>query len=163
MHKLIYALVEASDTDEALRTGKAVFNYLVGGKRLGTGEFDYFVTFDDTESTVGGPTRYGDLPVAAPVNSLSGQELLERGWRATKDDFDRHLETIIETVTEYTDEAMMADANGIRTACEALAERQGSTISLYDADGRGIRHRGELDRVLRNTDSLWIVPADAHY
>jgi hypothetical protein len=34
MHKLIYALVEASDRDSALRAGKEVFNDLVGGSAL---------------------------------------------------------------------------------------------------------------------------------
>ena len=97
------------------------------------------------------------------MTSTSGQELLERGWQATKDDFNQHLETVTETVAEYTDEAMMANANGIRNACKALGERQGSDISLYDENGRGIQHRGELDRVCRYADSLWIVPADAHY
>ena len=163
MHKLIYALVEASDRDSALRAGKDVFNDLVGGLYLGTGEFDYFVTFDETDSPVAGSARYGDLPAAARVSSDPGQELLARGWEATKDAFEQHIEKITETAEEYTVEAMMANADGIRDTCMELGERQGPTISLYDGTGQGIRHRGGLDQILRTSDSLWIVPADAHY
>jgi hypothetical protein len=85
---VIYSLVEASTQDEALATGKTVFDRLVGDSPHATAVFDYYVTFDESGTSVAGKARWGDLPVAAPVESDDGQELLERGWEATKNEFE---------------------------------------------------------------------------
>lgn len=71
MH-LIYALVEASTGDEALATRTTVFERLVGTQPQSRAVFDYFVTFDEDDTTVAGKTRWGDLPVAVPVESDDG-------------------------------------------------------------------------------------------
>ena len=72
-------LVEASTRDEALATAKTVFDQLVGASSHSTAVFDYYVTFDESGTSVAGKARWGDLPVAAPVDSEEGEELLERG------------------------------------------------------------------------------------
>jgi len=74
MHMVIYALVEVSTEDEALSTGKAVFERLVGADPHACAVFDYFVTFDDEDTTVAGKARWGDLPIAAAVDSEKGQD-----------------------------------------------------------------------------------------
>lgn len=48
MHMVMYTLVEASTRDDALATGKTVFDRLVGAV------FDYYVTFDEDETSVAG-------------------------------------------------------------------------------------------------------------
>lgn len=72
MHMVIYALVEASTQDEALSAGRAVFDRLVGAVPHAGAVFDYYVTFDEEDTTVAGTARWGDLPVAAPVESEDG-------------------------------------------------------------------------------------------
>jgi hypothetical protein len=57
MHMVIYALVEASTHDDALATGKMVFDRLVGADPHATGVFDYYVTFDENDTTVAGKAR----------------------------------------------------------------------------------------------------------
>src|SRR6056297_2206114 len=83
MHMVIYALVEASTHDDALATGKTVFDRLVGADPHAGAVFDYYVTFDEEDTTVAGKARWGELPVAAPVDSERGQDLLDSGWEAT--------------------------------------------------------------------------------
>ena len=73
MHMAIYALVEASTKDEAVAAGKTVFNRLVGAEPDSCAVFDYFVAFDEDETTVAGKARWGDLPTAAPINSEEGE------------------------------------------------------------------------------------------
>ncbi|PSP88982.1 hypothetical protein BRC87_08510 [Halobacteriales archaeon QS_4_66_20] len=47
MHMVIYALVEASMHDDALATGKTMFDRLVGADPHAGAVFDYYVTFDE--------------------------------------------------------------------------------------------------------------------
>ncbi len=72
MHMVIYALVEASTENEALAAGKTVFNRLVGSEPHSCAVFDYFVTFDEEDTSVAGKARWGELPTAAPVDSDDG-------------------------------------------------------------------------------------------
>lgn len=54
MHMVIYTLVEASTRDDAVATGKTVFNRLVGSDPHAEAVFDYYVTFDQEGMTVAG-------------------------------------------------------------------------------------------------------------
>ncbi len=78
MHMLIYALVEASTADEALSTGKTVFDRLVGAEPDSCAVFDYYVTFDEGETTVAGKARWATYRQLHPLrltkvkNSSSG-------------------------------------------------------------------------------------------
>ena len=57
MHIIIYTLVEASTEDDALVTGKTVFDRLVGAVPHAGAVFDYYITFDDDETSVAGTAR----------------------------------------------------------------------------------------------------------
>src|SRR6056297_3064460 len=107
MHMVIYALVEASTENEALAAGKTVFNRLVGAEPHSCAVFDYFVTFDEEDTSVAGKARWGELPTAAPVDSDDGQDLLERGWEAMKEEFERNLDRVKEAIDELSDEEIM--------------------------------------------------------
>ena len=63
MHMVIYALVEASTHDEALATGKTVFDRLVGADPHAGAVFDYYVTFDKEGTSIAGKARWGYLTV----------------------------------------------------------------------------------------------------
>jgi hypothetical protein len=163
MHMLIYALVEASHRDEALAASKSAFDRLTGAGPDCAPVFDYYVTFDQDGTSVAGTARWGELPVAASINSEEGQHLLDRGWQATEQEFQRNLERVKQGLEEYSDEAIMCDKDLIRHACHQLGAYEGSSVFLYDEFGGGIRHRDRLDMILDGSDDLWIVPADVHF
>ena len=163
MHMVIYALVEASTHDDALATGKTVFDRLVGADPHSCAVFDYFVTFEQDDTTVAGTARWGEFPTAAPVDSATGQDLLDRGWEATKGEFERNLDRVKEAIDELSSEEIMRDENLARHAFHQVGAYDGPTIFLYTEHANGIRHREQLDRVLEESEELWIVPADVHF
>ncbi|WP_248898051.1 hypothetical protein [Haloplanus halobius] len=163
MHMVIYAIVEASTQDKALATGKTVFDRLVGADPHSCAVFDYFVTFEQEDTTVAGKARWGELPTAAPVDSDDGQALLERGWEATKEEFERNLDRVKEAIDELSDEEIMRDEDLARHAFHQVGAYDGPTVFLYTEHATGIRHRGQLDRLLEESEELWIVPADVHF
>jgi len=162
MHMVIYSLVEASTEDEALSTGKTVFDRLVGAdprwRRL---RLPRDVRRGGYVRC--GKARWGELPTAAPVNSDDGQDLLERGWKATKEEFERNLDRVKEAIDELSDEEIMRDEDLARHAFHQVGAYDGPAIFLYTEHGTGIRHRGQLDRLLEESEELWIVPADVHF
>ena len=163
MHMVIYALVEASTHDDVLAIGKTVFDRLVGAGPHAGAVFDYYVCFDEEDTSVAGKARWGELPTAAPVDSDDGQNLLDRGWDATTEEFERNLERVKEAIDELSDEAIMRDEGLARHAFHQVGAYDGPSVFLYDEHGSGIRHRGQLDRILDESDNLWIVPADVHF
>ncbi|SEP16128.1 hypothetical protein SAMN04487948_11784 [Halogranum amylolyticum] len=148
MHQLIYALVEAPNRDDALASGNAAFDRLVGVGPDTAAVFDYYVTFDDETTSVAGKDRWGELPVVASVDSDEGAELLERVRTA---------------VDEFSTEELMRDKELARHACYNLEAYRGPSLFLYDEYGGAIRHRDQLDRVLESDEQVWIIPADVHY
>ncbi|MFC6993898.1 hypothetical protein ACFQH3_20585 [Haladaptatus sp. GCM10025707] len=163
MHMVIYTLVEASTHDDALATGKTVFDRLVGADPHAGAVFDYYVTFDEEDTRVAGKARWGDLPTTAPVDSNGGQDLLERGWEATKEEFERNLERVKEAIDELSDEEIMRDEDLARHAFHQVGAYDGPSVFLYDQHASGIRHREHLDRLLEESEDLWVVPADVHF
>jgi len=166
MHMIIYSLVEASTADEALSTGKTVFDRLVGAEPHSCAVFDYYVTFDEEDTTVAGKARWGDLPTAAPVTSDKGEELLERAWETTTETFQRNLDRVKKALEECSDDEIMRDEGLARHAFQQVGASRGPSICLYDQHATGIRHRRHLDRLLEETDereTCWIVPADVHF
>jgi hypothetical protein len=160
---VIYTLVEASTQNDALATGKTVFDRLVGADPHSSAVFDYYVCFDEENTTVAGKARWGDLPAAAPVDSDDGQNLLDQGWEATKEEFERNLERVKEAIDELSDEEIMRDEDLTRHAFHQVGAYDGPSVFLYDQHATGIRHRGQLDRLLEESEDLWIVPADVHF
>jgi len=79
---------------------------------------------------VAGSARWGDLPVAAPIGSEVGQELLERGWQATPREFERNLERVREAVDELDATAVMRDEDLVRHACHNLGAYRGPVVYL---------------------------------
>ena len=163
MHMIIYALVEASTEVEALATGKTVFDRLVGADPHSCAVFDYYVCFDEEDTSVAGKARWVDLPTATPVDSDDGQGLLERGWEATKEEFERNLDRVKEALDDFTDEEIMRDEGLARHAFHQVGAYEGPTVFLYTEHATGIRHREQLDRLLEESEELWIVPADVHF
>ena len=163
MHIVIYALVEASTHNDALATGKTVFDRLVGADPHAGAVFDYYVTFNEEDTSVAWKARWGELLTAAPVDSDDGHDLLERGWEATKEEFERNLERVKEALDELSDEEIMRDEDLARHAFHQVGAYDGPSVFLYDEHGSGVRHREQLDRVLEESEDLWIVPADVHF
>ena len=163
MQMVSYALVEASTHDDALATGKTVFDRLVGADPHACAVFDYYVCFDEEDTSVAGKARWGELPTAAPVDSDDGQNLLDRGWEATKKEFERNPERVKEALDELSDEEIMCDEDLTRHAFHQVGAYDGPTIFLYNEYANGIRHCGQLDRLLEESEDLWIVPADVHF
>ncbi|WP_276302594.1 hypothetical protein [Halorussus lipolyticus] len=162
MHQLIYALVEASSEDQALAAAKTTFDGLVGASPTDGAVFDYYVTFDDNSSTVAGKARWGERPVAAPIDSEDGTELVESGWEATVKEFEHNLDRVRDALGELDTEAIMQNKNFVRKACYDLGAYRGPPVFLYEESGTGIRHRDQLDRVLDSDEQVWVVPADVH-
>jgi hypothetical protein len=163
MHMVIYTLVEASTQKDALATGKTVFDRLVGADPHSSAVFDYYVCFDEEDTTVAGKARWGELPTAAPVDSDDGQDLLDQGWEATKEEFERNLERVKEAIDELSGEEIMRDEDLARHAFHQVGAYDGPSVFLYDQHATGIRHREQLDQILEESEDLWIVPADVHF
>ena len=163
MHMIVYTLVDAPSRDSALSAGRITFDRLVGADPNVAAVFDYYVTFDEEDTTVAGPARWGDLPVVARVDSDDGERLLDRAWDATEAEFERNLNRVKEALENHTDEAIMRNEDLTRHAFHQVGAYDGPSIPLYDEYARGIRHRDRLDRILDDYDDCWIVPADVHY
>jgi len=151
---LFHALVEASAHGDALATGKTLFDRLVGADPHAGAVFDYHVIFDEEDTSVAGKARWGDLPTAAPVDSDDGQDLLDRGWEATKEEFKRNLERVKDALDELSDEEIIRDENLSRHAFHQVGAYDGPTVFLYNEYANGIRHREQLDRILEESDDL---------
>ena len=164
MHQVIHALVDAQTRGDALGVARgSVFDRLVGATRESRREFDYYVTFDEEDTTVAGKARWGDLPVAARLNSEEGRGLLARGWNATKAEFERNLQHVRDGLATHSDEQIMADTDLVRHHCANLGAYAGPLIHLYDEFGNGIRTPEDFVFACRDFEKPWIVPADVHF
>jgi len=162
MHMVIYSLVEASTEDEALSTGKTVFDRLVGADPHAGARLRLPRDVRRGGYVRCGKARWGELPTAAPSTPMTAKDLLERGWKATKEEFERNLDRVKEAIDE-PDEEIMRDEDLARHAFHQVGAYDGPAIFLYTEHGTGIRHRGQLDRLLEESEELWIVPADVHF
>lgn len=160
MHLVIYALVDASTEDEALAGGKSAFTQLVGSRYA---PFDYYVTFEQEGTIVAGKARWGDLPIAAKLDSSDGQELLEVAWTATEREFERNLKKVRDGLSDLDDEEIMQGTDLVRYCCHALGAYRGPSVRLYTEHGEGIRDAAHLESMLERLETPWIVPADVHY
>lgn len=157
MHMLIYALVEANDSSEAVSVASSnVFDHLVGAvPNSRSVEFDYYTTFADYEdSSVSGEGRYGPKPEAALVTSYDGSGMLWRGWNFTRSEKHKYLDEIREELDNWSNDEIMAgwnsDADIRYYEFLNVGERAGPTVHLYDDTGYtfGITGRHAIESIL---------------
>lgn len=159
---IIYAIVEASTQSQAVERGKNIFNELTGDVFKTNAVFDYSVCFDKEGLKVAGVDRWGNLPVAAHLDSAEGQQLLNRGIEETESRFAENLEEIKQVLRNNDDEEIIEDTR-IRLKFNRIGRFRGSTTPMYTERSVGIRNRDHLDEIIAEGDNLWIVPADAHF
>lgn len=157
MHTLIYALVEAQDSNEAVSiASESVFDALVGATpNSSVVSFDYYTTFADGEnSSVSGEGRYGPKPEAALVTSEAGAEMLWLAWNFTRSDKHKYLDRIREGLNNWSNDEIMAgwksDAEVRPFDFDQVGEDAGSTVRLYDDTGWtfGITKRTDVEKIL---------------
>ncbi len=183
MHMVIRAIVEADNAEDALGNAISTFEGLCGGGN----PFDYYTTFDE-ENPASGKSRWGNLPVAAKLNSKEGKKLVEEGIRLTKDSFLENMKYIRETLLCCTDEeiyeeriiddktkmlgAVSGEAEDLQRQLRHVKYRmsecgqyKGPSVWLYDQHGGTIRNAVDLGFVLKGIKpgKAWVVPADVHY
>ena len=184
MHMVIRVLTYAKNQEQALEQAETILERLTDNQQ----PFDYYTMFRDEDSSpVSGKGRWGSgIPVAAKARSQKGKKLIEEGWKATVDEFTRHMTKIRRILSLYTDEEIMSECSNdpkIKDMDLTLARHdmykagsyEGSAIWLYDQDGSGIRdkehlanvmgkwpHLDETHKAFEKLD-LWVVPADVHY
>lgn len=159
MHMNIYALVEAPDQQTALESGKDVFRKLCGTGTYGSFPFDYFTTVDESNTE--------PFPVAARIDSETGETLLEDAWDHTIEVFETNLENAREALEEYDADAIRNDAGLSRTHFTRVGALRGSTVPLYDRHATGITRDEHFEEATTSVEGpdhdVWIVPADVHY
>jgi len=163
MHKVIYAIVEASTKNDALTIGNHVFNRVVNGQTYTASVFDYYVCSNRDGLRLAASDRSEDIPPAAPVDSEEGQQMVERAWTETRDRFEQHLVKIRQTLETRSDEQILNDVDDVRKRFRELGVQGGLSILLYNEHGTGIRTQDELNQALAASDNLWIVSADVYY
>ena len=164
MHQIIHAIVGAQTRDDALGVARGcVFDRLVGATPDSSAEFDYYVTFDEEGTTVAGKARWGELPIAARLDSDEGCDLLARGWHATKEAFEHDLSEVREALADLSDDEIMNNDDFVRDSCASLGAYAGPSIYLYDEYGSGIRTFEDFVWAYEDLEQPWIVPADVHY
>jgi len=110
MHMVIRGLVSAESRDEALARAKSgVFDRLVRD-----GVFDYYVTTDMDGNGVAGTDRWGDYPVAAPVDTDEGRHYVDEGVAATREEYERHLTDLADFFDDKTSCARTATRSRVR-------------------------------------------------
>jgi hypothetical protein len=172
MHQLIHGLVYAESPDDALTEARYdVFTPLVE-KNL----FDYFVTFDQDGLGVSGKDRWGELPAATPAESEQGQELIQRGWEATVDEYRRSFDRLQDFLDDHEPEEFWNDGEvhgEYVLDFHRIGQFQGPATFLYDQNGDGIRDKAHLEQVENYWEdletqqyenlNLYVVPADVHF
>jgi hypothetical protein len=169
---LIRGVVPAKSPEDALGVAKHdVFDRLVADR-----VFDYYVTADMDGRGVSGTDRWGSYPVAVPADGSDGRELIEDGWRATVDEYERAFDRI-EAFLEICDRCELWEDEHTHGQYHSVFNRigqyEGSSTFLYDQYGQGIRDRGHLDRVAfgepasttanSQKQTRYVVPADVHF
>jgi len=163
MHMVIYALVEESTHDDALATGKTVFDRLVGADPHAGAVFDYHVTFDEEDTSVAGTARWGELPTAALSTLMTVRSSWSVGGRRRKEEFERNLDRVKEAIGELSDEEIMRDGTSRGTpstrSVRTTARRSSCTPNTEPAFATVDSWTDSSRREVK----IWIVPADVHF
>jgi hypothetical protein len=111
------------------------------------------------------------------VETGRGEELVDRGWDATTDSYQRSFDRVEEFLSTHDPQNFWEEQEihmEYALDFQRIGQFEGPATFLYDQDGVGIRNRGHLESV-RNywTDlgdsepyenlELYVVPADVHY
>ena len=179
MHMVIYAIVYAENEYQAMRQARKVFRSLCGEKR----PFDYYTTFDEDGSQTSGKGRWGDLTPVARASSEEGKRYIEQAMKSTRDEFQRNLDEVKQSIASYSDEQLferedMVDGVGglFRWRCSRLGADEGPVVWLYDHEAEGVKDSRILKAILEKWSEfhqgeknpyedleVWVVPADVHY
>jgi hypothetical protein len=166
MHSLIYILVETASKADAISEAEDILTDLCGGNLARYGPYDSYTLFQGNHRDELVARWRGTIPPAAPIDSDTGREMVEDGWRQHKQSFHRDLDTVAAAIDDHSRDELMA-SDSIRTAFQRLGARRGPPVTLYDQFADGIRSRGQLDIHLDElTDgdrTGWVVPADVHH
>jgi len=171
MHKIIYALVEGKDKEEAIEKAKKVFEGLCEGQR----PYDYYQCFDEPSPySISGDNRWGKRSPAVLVKSKEGKKLLAEVWGYTKEEMRKSFERVKEAIKDIgfdsffdytfhknsTNDAV--DMIGLRCECSYLGYDSHSNAFIYTEEGQLLIQK-DLDYALRESGELYLVPADVHF
>jgi hypothetical protein len=164
MHQIIYVIVKQEENAtkyDALEEAKVGLDTLVHERET---IFDYYTTFDDSESTRSGEARFGEHPIAKPLYSDTGNEWFENAKQNQWEQFEEKLSEIKQGIINNTKHELYNDSM-TQYKFRQLGEMTGSSVILYDNYGRGLENDKKISNFIEdvNNDCLWIVPADVHY
>lgn len=164
MHQIIYIVVKQEENAtkyDALEEAKVGLDTLVHERET---VFDYYTTFDDSESNNSGEARFGEHPIAKPLYSDTGLNWFENAKQNQWEQFDENLNKIRKEITDTSNYELYNDSM-TQYKFRQLGEITGSSIILYDNYGRGLENDKKISNFIEdvNNDCLWIVPADVHY
>ncbi len=175
-HQIIGIICYANSLNEARERAEEILNENLVGEYK---PFDYG-TFFDEESSVSGKSRWGNITPVCLADSKEGKKLINRGIKATKDNFMEMIKKIRKHLDFYSDEELFEeevkdtkkkiilsldddkeDNNELKWLrqfkyyCYCLGEYRGTNIWLYDNDGEGIQNTKHLKDVLNKWKCLY--------
>jgi hypothetical protein len=165
MHMLIRVLVPAADATEAVGAARFALDRLIGIGEGASTAFDYYKTLDESTAWYRDHPRYGGLDPAHRLSSETGKHLLDDAIEAQATWFVETVATLREKLDTLEPTDVMNDVDLVRYDCYRLGQFAGPSVWIYDEHGAGLRSRHAVDRYVkdRDSDSLWVVPADVHY
>jgi hypothetical protein len=165
MHMLIRVLVPAPDPTEAVGVARFALDRLIGIGEGASTAFDYYTTLDESTARYRDHPRYGGLDPAHRLSSATGKQLLDDAIEAQATWFVETIATLREKLDTLEPIEVMDDVDLVRYDCYRLGQFAGPSVWIYDEHGAGLRSRSAVDRYIedRDSDSIWVVPADVHY
>lgn len=179
MHQLIRILVWANGPDDAIGVAQGLFEGTNAGLVHPWGPYDYGKSLnrDDARWRESYPNSAENG--AVPADSEEGQELIEKGWEQTVEEFEEAVDRIRWAVEVYSNEELMEDPTieygpeerkfSPRYEMHRAGQYKGPSLYLYTEHGGGIRRESNLDQVLEGEywgsedQDLYVVPFDVHY
>lgn len=159
MHMVIRAVVPAESGNEAMGKASSVFDNLVEFD-----VFDYYTTFDETNPTMSGRARYGELPTVRQIESDEGRKLVEDGWFFQQEEKTENIIRIRELMDKYSlDELVDTNPEMFQYYCYLVGQYKGSSIFLYNEWTEAISTITQYEDIWEKEEQMWVVPADVHY
>jgi len=166
MHKLIAAIVPASDERDALIHADGIFSELCGDGK----PYDYHSTFDEGWAR----DRWGELFPAKPVGDPVADQLVSELMESRKKEFMRGIEALRARMEAKNDEEVymaLCDYGEWPSVDYALQLMSGghNCCYIYGLSGAVLNPVGlkslieEYEDQTESGEKLWVVPADVHY